>query len=753
MEETNVSKTQGAPKMDSEPMTVNSPSHSIAGAEEESSERTPESVTDETSADSSEKSASILKYEEEWAALCHRDDPGLEELRRRAVLGSLRASRFRSVCWRALLGVLPTGGAPPHGEAWLGELRRSRQHYARLCAKLAADPWKDNDLLVRDDPLSQSSESIWHQYFCDKELRALIRQDVVRTFPGVDFFRKQMIQDAMVNILFCYAREHPQMCYRQGMHEILAPLLFVLHCDHQALLHTKEQVQVSDEISEILNPKFLEEDAYAIFSRIIGGIASCYRINDLTPTATGYFPANLQTPSPDGGSGRSENEVVAQLNWIRDRLLAPKDPQLHQHLQQLDIPLPLFGIRWLRLLFGREFPLQDLLVLWDAIFAEGQDFELVNYIVVAMLIAIRHQLLSSDYTACLTYLMRYPGAVDISYIIDHALHLKDPDKYSEPAITSFPTLPNVTVGGRADLNRGAAAGHTHEGQFCPPKQRRPGHRQQQHHHHHYRSSTVPPGDKGGDVEIVVSSQVVVRSSEKAAAQLKKGSAPDISTLSGRLKKLSSRSGRWGGPSKGSQTKRDDADAGIVDGYALDDPLLLYAELHHARSIMALCRLKLEQYHSDIKKAILPTEHPDVAEALNGILELCALLTSRQGAAPAEVEPALEAGELHAHAQAQPAGTEPPRVSSVLPQPTGGYRRSAAPPAQLPLGAPAGSGAPPVGARGAQPQPRDVQMKVFREHEGSTSSVEGAPVENPLAAAVAAACVGPEEQPREAADKM
>jgi len=28
------------------------------------------------------------------------------------------------------------------------------------------------------------------------------------------------------------------------MHEILAPLMFVLHCDHQALLHTQEQVTV-----------------------------------------------------------------------------------------------------------------------------------------------------------------------------------------------------------------------------------------------------------------------------------------------------------------------------------------------------------------------------------------------------------------------------------------------------------------------------------------------------------------------------
>lgn len=46
--------------------------------------------------------------------------------------------------------------------------------------------------------------------------------------------------------------------------------------------------------------------------------------------------------------------------------------------------------RWLRLLFGREFPLQDLLVLWDAIFADNKSFDLVNYIVVAMLVAIRN---------------------------------------------------------------------------------------------------------------------------------------------------------------------------------------------------------------------------------------------------------------------------------------------------------------------------------------------------------------------------
>lgn len=94
--------------------------------------------------------------------------------------------------------------------------------------------------VAEDDPLSQSTQSVWNQHFCDKELCALIEQDVIRTFPGVDFYRKPLIQNLMINILFCYAREHPDICYRQGMHEILAPILFVIHCDQQTLLHIQE---------------------------------------------------------------------------------------------------------------------------------------------------------------------------------------------------------------------------------------------------------------------------------------------------------------------------------------------------------------------------------------------------------------------------------------------------------------------------------------------------------------------------------
>lgn len=184
-------------------------------------------------------------------------------LRQVSVDGNLKVSKFRSVCWAILLDVF-------HGNArnWVKQRRNHRQRYQQLKARHNSNPHHlaaaAADSLVDDDPLSQSQRSVWNQHFCDKELCAVIRQDVVRTFPGVDFYRKPAIQDLMTHILFCYAREHGEMCYRQGMHEILAPILFVMHCDHQTLLHISDiagDVPLESSLLDVLDPKFMEEDS------------------------------------------------------------------------------------------------------------------------------------------------------------------------------------------------------------------------------------------------------------------------------------------------------------------------------------------------------------------------------------------------------------------------------------------------------------------------------------------------------------
>lgn len=94
-------------------------------------------------------------------------------------------------------------------------------------------------------------------------MKTTITQDVVRTFPEIDFFQSKSMQEMMCNILFHFARENPKLAYKQvtitlnlnpihrhnlihllinsqGMHELLAPILFVVNSDQQALLHAKD---------------------------------------------------------------------------------------------------------------------------------------------------------------------------------------------------------------------------------------------------------------------------------------------------------------------------------------------------------------------------------------------------------------------------------------------------------------------------------------------------------------------------------
>lgn len=45
----------------------------------------------------------------------------------------------------------------------------------------------------------------------------------------------------------------------------------------------------------------------------------------------------------------------------------------------------------MRLLFGREFPFEDVLTTWDLLFAHGLRSDLVDFTCIAMLLRIRWQ--------------------------------------------------------------------------------------------------------------------------------------------------------------------------------------------------------------------------------------------------------------------------------------------------------------------------------------------------------------------------
>lgn len=364
-------------------------------------------------------------YQDEWKTLFDGVDY-VSILRSMGCKGHLRSSRFRSISWKIYLECLPE-----ERPEWIPKTWEMRKKYRQMQEKLATNPRSDtNDLdLNLNNPLSQEDKSPWNKYFQDSELQITIKQDVIRTFPEIEFFQTPNVQAMMVRILFCYARQFPDISYRQGMHELLAPLLYVLHSDQQALLHASELDSIRQEIKELLDPEFTEPDAFFLFCQLMENVEMWYISNDRRHNKMEHLKLAPFSRPPE----TSPNSAIeVKLTKIHEQLLKRHDSEVFYCLKDLDIGPPVYGIRWLRLLFGREFCIQDLLVIWDAIFSASLSFDLVDYVFVAMLISIRDLLMAGDYTACLGYLMRYPGVNDIRCIIDLALHLKDPLHWQKP---------------------------------------------------------------------------------------------------------------------------------------------------------------------------------------------------------------------------------------------------------------------------------------------------------------------------------
>ncbi|XP_043330740.1 TBC1 domain family member 5 [Cervus elaphus] len=388
-------------------------------------------------------------YRKEWEELFVNNNY-LATIRQKGINGQLRSSRFRSICWKLFLCVLPQDKSQ-----WISKIEELRAWYSSVKEIHITNPRKvvgQQDLMI-NNPLSQDEGSLWNKFFQDKELRSMIEQDVKRTFPEMQFFQQESVRKILTDVLFCYARENEQLLYKQGMHELLAPIVFTLHCDHQAFLHASESAQPSEEMKTLLNPEYLEHDAYAMFSQLMETAEpwfSTFEHDGQKGKETLMPPIPFARPQDLGPT----IAIVTKVNQIQDQLLKKHDIELYMHLNRLEIAPQIYGLRWVRLLFGREFPLQDLLVVWDALFADGLTLTLVDYVFVAMLLYIRDALISSNYQTCLGLLMHYPLIGDVHSLILKALFLRDPKRNPRPVTYQFhPNLDYYKARGADLMNK------------------------------------------------------------------------------------------------------------------------------------------------------------------------------------------------------------------------------------------------------------------------------------------------------------
>ncbi|KAI9759937.1 MAG: hypothetical protein M4579_001970 [Chaenotheca gracillima] len=301
------------------------------------------------------------------------------------------------------------------------------------------------------DPLTDDdASSPWVTLRQDETLRAEILQDVERCMPENLYFREPTTQKILVDVLFIFCKINRDVGYRQGMHELLAPILWTVErdaIDPASFKGIRIDSQETELMRDVLSARFIEHDSFTLFSLVMQTAKTFYETGEQD---SGQSTADMFSRS--NAVPQRLSPIIERSQRIHEDYLARADPALAEHLKNIDILPQVFLIRWIRLLFGREFPFDDLLCLWDALFAEDPALDLIDYICVVMLLPIRWQLMETEYSGALMLLLRYPPLpnphVPASLVVD-AMYLRDNltteggshliSKYTKKAPASFPT--------------------------------------------------------------------------------------------------------------------------------------------------------------------------------------------------------------------------------------------------------------------------------------------------------------------------
>ncbi len=133
------------------------------------------------------------------------------------------------------------------------------------------------------------------------------------------FFREPSTQKRLLDILFIYSKLNPDTGYRQGMHELLAPILWVVDCDAidastVSRSERQEELETEPLMLDALDADFVEHDAFSLFCAVMQTAKSFYEVGD-------------SKTSP----------LVGRSRRIHDELLSIIDPELESHLHAIEI--------------------------------------------------------------------------------------------------------------------------------------------------------------------------------------------------------------------------------------------------------------------------------------------------------------------------------------------------------------------------------------------------------------------------------
>jgi len=132
------------------------------------------------------------------------------------------------------------------------------------------------------------------------------------------FFREPTTQKKLLDILFIYAKLNPDTGYRQGMHELIAPILWIVQhdaVDKATVPNVEREREGSAFMLEAMDHQYVEHDAFSLFCAVMQNAKAFYEV----------------------GANGDSSPIIARSRRIHDDMLAAIDPELALHLQVVGI--------------------------------------------------------------------------------------------------------------------------------------------------------------------------------------------------------------------------------------------------------------------------------------------------------------------------------------------------------------------------------------------------------------------------------
>lgn len=247
---------------------------------------------------------------------------------------------------------------------------------------------------VAVDPLSslssgESQSNEWSIYYKNVDLINFIKTDLDRLYiTGIpdEYFESPARRDMLLAILLIWSFDHPVISYRQGMHEMAGYVMFCVETElaaFNALRATGTDAKHANDpygLLNVINEQSVEANTYHLFVRIMNELEPLYDPISLTPRGAENQPFVVQFSAKVQGEFSFPWEGISTLlNLIVNRPTLPDsehylrqlDSELCHHLEECHISAQIYGLRWCRLLLGREFTSENALLfrLWDYMFA------------------------------------------------------------------------------------------------------------------------------------------------------------------------------------------------------------------------------------------------------------------------------------------------------------------------------------------------------------------------------------------------